>query len=126
MPSTAEVEAPVSSGQFSESLERIWSEIKEISHQVEQETRRGGRIARLRLDSRQLRRQLIEVQARLGQAVYEAIASKGGQVRLEEIEGIGDEIATLDRLQLETAAKESEIDGLHVAAPSAEAIVETV
>ena len=126
MPSTAEVEAPVSPGQFGESLERIWSEIKEISNQVEQETRRGGHIARLRLDSRQLRRQLIEVQARLGQAAYEAFASKGGQVRLEEIEGIGDEIATLDRLQLEMAAKESEIDGLHVAAPSAEAIVETV
>ena len=126
MPSTAEMEAPVSPGQFSESLERIWSEIKEISHQVEQETRRGGRIARLRLDSRQTRRQLIEVQARLGRAVYEAFASEGGQVRLEEIEDIGDEIDALDRLQLQLAAKESEIDGLQAPAPSAEAIVETV
>ena len=126
MPSTAEVEAPVSSGQFSESLERIWSEIKEISHQVEQETRRSGRIARLRLDSRQLRRQLIEVQARLGQAVFEAHVSKGGKVRLAEIEGIGDEIAALDRLQQQVAAKESEIDGLQAPAPSAEALVETV
>ena len=126
MPSTAEVEAPVSSGQLSESLERIWQEIKEISHQVEQETRRSGRIARLRLDSRQLRRQLIEVQARLGQSVFEAHASKGGNVRLEEIEGIGDELAALDRLQKQVAAKESEIDDLQAPAPSAEALVETV
>ena len=123
MPTAAEADAPVSSGQFSESLERIWNEIKEISHQVEQETRRSGRIARLRLDSRQLKRQLIEVQARLGKAVFEAHASKGGTVRLEEIEGIGDEIAALDRLQDQLAAKESEIDDLQAPAPSAEALV---
>jgi hypothetical protein len=126
MPSTAEVEVPVSSGQFSESLERIWQEIKEISHQVEQETRRSGRIARLRLDSRQLRRQLIEVRARLGKEVFEAFASKGGHVRLEEIEGIGDELAALDRLQEQVADKESEIDDLQATAPRAEALVETV
>ncbi len=126
MPSTAEVEAPVSSGQFSESLERIWQEIKEISHQVEQETRRSGRIARMRLDSRQLRRQLIEAQARLGQAIFEAHASGGDSVRLEEIEGIVDELDALDRLQKQVAAKDSEIDSLQAPAPSAEALVETV
>jgi archaellum component FlaC len=126
MPTVAEVEVPVSPGQFSESLERIWNEIKEISHQVEQETRRSGRFARLRLDSRQLRRQLIEVQARLGKAVFEAFVSKGGEIRLEEIEGIGDQIAALDRLQEQVAAKENEIDDLQAPAPSAEALVETV
>ena len=126
MPTAAEVEVPVSSGQFSESLERIWSEIKEISHQVEQETRRSGRIARLRLDSRQLRRQLIEVQARLGKAVFEAHVSSDGDVRLQEIEGIGDQIAALGRLQEQVAAKESEIDDLKATAPRAEALVETV
>ena len=126
MPSTAEVEVPVSSGQFSESLERIWQEIKEISHQVEEETRRSGRIARLRLDSRQLRRQLIEAQACLGKAVFEAYASEGGSVRLEEIEGIGDEIAALDGLREQLAVKESEIDDLQATAPSAAVLVETV
>ncbi len=126
MPSTAEVEVPVSSGQFSDSLERIWQEIKEISHQVEQETRRSGRIARLRLDSRQLRRQLIEAQACLGKTVCEAHASKSGKVRLEEIEGIEEHLATLDRLQESVVAKESEIDSLQAPAPSAEALVETV
>ena len=126
MPIAAEVEAPVSSGQFSESLERIWTEIKEISHQVEQETRRSGHIARLRLDSRQLRRQLIEVQARLGKAVFEAHVSNSGEIRLQEIEGIGDQIAALGRLQEQVAAKESEIDDLKATAPRAEALVETV
>jgi hypothetical protein len=121
MPTAAEVDAPVSSGQFSESLERIWSEIKEISRQVEQETRRSGRIARLRLESRQFRRQLIEVQARLGKAVYEAHTSRGGNMRLEDIEGIGDQIAALDRLQDKLAAKDDEIDDLQAPAPSAEA-----
>jgi hypothetical protein len=121
MPTATEVDAPVSSGQFSESLERIWSEIKEISRQVEQETRRSGRIARLRLDSRQLRRQLIEAQARLGKAVYEAFSSRGGSILLEEIEGIGDQIAALDRLQEKVAAKEEEIDDLQAPAPSAAA-----
>ena len=94
--------------------------------QVEQETRRSGRIARVRLDSRQLRRQLIEVQARLGKTVFEAFASDGGDVRLEEIEGIGDELAALDRLQEQVAATESEIDDLQATAPRAAALVETV
>jgi hypothetical protein len=75
------------------------------------------------LDSRQLRRQLIEVQARLGKTVYEAHASRGGNIRLEEIEGIGDQIVALDRLQEQLAAKDSEIDDLQVPAPSAEALV---
>ena len=80
----------------------------------------------LKQKPRQLRRQLIEVQARLGKAVYEAHSSRGEDIRLEEIEGIGDQIAALDRLQEKLAAKESEIDDLQAAAPSAEALTKTV
>jgi hypothetical protein len=99
-----------SGGQFSESIGRVWSEIKQISKQVERETRKSGRAARLKLDVRRLRRQENEVLARLGKAVYEAREAKGDNISLHEVEGFAGGVAALDALREEIATKQAEAD----------------
>ncbi len=98
--------------QITDGLDRVWSEIKQISKQVEQETRRSGRSARLRLDIRRLRKEIEEVRARLGKAVYEARLEHGDAIALQDIAGLGGGVAALDSLHAEIAAKEAEIDRL--------------
>lgn len=93
-------------------LERVWSEIKEISRQVERETRRSGQIARLRLDIRRLKRETFEVRARLGKAVYEAQRQAGGELRLDQVEGWAARVAAIDDLTAQIAAKEQQIEEL--------------
>ena len=67
---------------FSDGIERVWMEIKQISKQVELETRKSGRSARLKLDVRRLKREESEVQARLGKAVYKAREQHGDGITL--------------------------------------------
>ena len=107
---TAKESAPISDG-----ISRVWSEIKQISKQVEQETRRSGRVARLRLDIRSLRREQVEVRARLGKAVHAASQEHSDSIALSEAEGFAGGVAALDSLGEQIAAKEAEIEQLHQA-----------
>jgi len=97
---------------LADSLDRLWEEIKQISRQVERETRRSGRVARLKLDLRKLRKEIFEVRARLGEAVYGAHRAGGAGQRLDEIEGYAARVAALDRLHSEVDAIEDEIERL--------------
>lgn len=97
---------------LAENLDRLWEEIKQISRQVERETRRSGRVARLKLDLRKLRKEMFEVRARLGKAVYEAHRAGGADQRLDEIEGYAARVAALDRLHSDAEALEAEIERL--------------
>ena len=102
---------------FREGMGRIWSEIKQISKQVEHETRKSGRSARLKLDIRRLRREENEVRARLGKAVYAAREAQGDGISLHEVEGFAGGVAALDALREDIATKRAEDD--HLGAPEA-------
>ena len=93
-------------------LDRIWDEIKQISRQVEQETRRGGRIARLRLDIRSLRREVNEQCARLGQLVYEAQKSSDRRPTLARVAGYDDLVANIASIEAQIDDKEAQISEL--------------
>ncbi len=112
MSEQVETEAQRESGQFSESIGRVWSEIKQISKQVERETRKSGRIARLKLDIRSLRREEAEVRARLGNAVYAARQEHDDSIALREVEGFAGGVAALDALSKQITAKEAEVEQL--------------
>lgn len=90
-------------------LDRIWTEIKEISSQIEQETRRGGRIARLRFDLRGLRRDADEAASRLGHAVYDAHMAAGKEPSLKKVDGYAAMIDRIAGIQAMIAAKEDEV-----------------
>ena len=101
-------------GQISEGLGRVWSEIKQISRQVERETRKSGRSARLKLDMRRLHREQHDVEARLGKAVYEARVEHGDGIALQDVEGYAGGVAALEALSEDIAAKQAEADSLRV------------
>ncbi len=107
-----EAETAKESGPISVGIGRVWSEIKQISRQVEQETRKSGRVARLRLEIRSLRREQVEVRARLGKAVYEARHEHGDSIALSEVEGFAGGVAALDALSEQITAKEADIEQL--------------
>ncbi len=90
-------------------LERLWEEIKQITRQVEQETRRGGRIARLRLDIRGLRREVNEHCARLGQLIYEAQKDSDKRPTLARVEGYDDLVANIATIEVQIAEREAQI-----------------
>ena len=113
------------SGPISEGFGRVWSEIKQISKQVEHETRKSGRVARLRLDIRGLRREQAEVRARLGKAVYEARQEHGDSIALSEVEGFAGGVAALDALTEQITAKEADIEQLREAGAVDEEPLET-
>jgi uncharacterized protein Yka (UPF0111/DUF47 family) len=113
-----EAQQPQASRQIVDSLERVWDEIKQISRQVEEETRKTGRAARLKLDIRKLEREVSEVQSRLGQAVYAARHEHGDGIALSEVEGFAGGVAALDALHEKLTAKQAEIDALHRPADS--------
>ncbi len=121
----AATETPKESGPISEGIGRVWSEIKQISKQVEHETRKSGRVARLRLDLRTLRREQVEVRARLGKAVYAARQEHGDSIELSEVEGFAGGGAALDSLGEQIAAKEAEIEELRQAGVAVEEPLET-
>jgi len=103
---------PAGGNQITEGLERVWSEIKQISRQVEAETRKTGRTARLKMDIRRLEREQQEVRARLGKAVYAARCEHGDGIALSEVEGFAGGVAALDALSEEIAAKQAEVETL--------------
>jgi cell division protein FtsB len=90
-------------------LDKIWTEIKDISTQIEQETRKGGRIARLRFDLRGVRRDLDAAAARIGHAVYEAQMAGGKRPALARIEGYDELFEKMVLLQADIEAKQEEI-----------------
>lgn len=116
---------PKASGAISEGFGRVWSEIKQISKQVEHETRKSGRVARLRLDLRSLRREQVEVRARLGKAIYAAHQEHGDSIALSEVEGLAGGVAALDSLHEQVSAKEAEIEELRQAGAAVEEPLET-
>ncbi len=97
-------------------LDRIWDEIKQISRQVEQETRRGGRIARLRFDMRGLRREQAEQTSLLGQLIYDAQMASDKRPTLSRLQGYDELIGKIAGLASQIDAKESEIEELKAAA----------
>ncbi len=115
MSEQAETEEQQESGQFSDGIGRVWSEIKQISKQVERETRKSGRTARLKLDIRSLRREEDEVRARLGKAVYAARQEHDDSIALREVEGFAGGVAALDALGQKITAKEAEVEQLRQA-----------
>ncbi|MFQ5745035.1 MAG: hypothetical protein ACE5HV_15830 [Acidobacteriota bacterium] len=117
MPERKEAGREENRAQLTKSLERVWQEVKQISRQVERETRRSGRVARLRLDLRQLERQLFEVRARLGKAVYDAQLAAEGELQLGQVEGYSARVAALDDLHAQIRAKQEEIEGLRSPSP---------
>ena len=126
MTQTEEPERQEASGnQITDGLERVWSEIKQISKQVENETRRSGRSARLRLDIRRLRKEQSEVRARLGNAVYEALCEHGDEITLQQVEGFAGGVAALEALAADISAKETEINSLRDGAASGQPLEET-
>jgi len=108
-----ETQQPSVGNQINEGIGRVWGEIKQISKQVERETRKTGRTARLKLDLRSLHREEQEVRARLGKAVHRALHEHGDAHTLAEVEGMAGGIAALDALGEQIAAKETEIDTLY-------------
>jgi len=105
---------------ITEGFSRVWSEIKQISKQVERETRKSGRAARLKLDMRRLRGEENEVRTRLGKAVYEARQEHGDAIALQDVEGFAGGVAALDALGEEIAAKEAEVNALLLRGPAAD------
>ena len=120
-----ETETPRAGNQFSDGIERVWSEIKQISKQVERETRKSGRVARLKLDIRGLRREEVEIRARLGKAVYAARQEHGDTATLAEVEGFAGGVAALDSLAEQIATKDAEIEQLRQAGETDEQPLET-
>jgi predicted RNase H-like nuclease (RuvC/YqgF family) len=93
-------------------LERLWQEVKDLSKQVESETRRGGRIAILRFDVRSLRRQLAEATSHLGRLVYDAQTGMSRRPALANVQGYDDAVARIDEIRDEIEVKMNEIAGL--------------
>lgn len=93
-------------------LDRIWDEIKQITRQVEKETRRGGKIARLRFDIRGLRRERAEQTSILGRLIYDAQMAAGKRPTLSRVDGYDDVIAKIAEIDGGIEAKETLITEL--------------
>ena len=112
MSEKVEMEKKREKGQVSGQLGRVWSEIKQISKQVERETRKSGRVSRLRLDMHRLRREKLAAQSRLGQAVHSAFQEYGDSIALSEVEELANGAATINILIEKIIAKEAEVEQL--------------
>ena len=120
-----EIETKRKKGQVSEQLGRVWSEIKQISKQVERETRKSGRVSRLRLDIHRLRREKLAAQSRLGQAVHAALQEHGDSIALSEVEEPANSAATVNILIEKIITKEAEVQQLRQAGPGDDQPLET-
>jgi hypothetical protein len=115
-----DTQQPSTGEQISGGIERVWSEIKLISRQFEQETRRTGRAARLKLDLRRLQKEQEEVRARLGTAVFAASLAHGDDISLNAVEGFAGGVAALNIAAANIAAKEAELEALKGSEAAAE------
>ena len=120
-----EMETKREKGQVSEQLGRVWSEIKQISKQVERETRKSGRVSRLRLDMHRLRREKLAAQSRLGQTVHAALQEHGDSIALSEVEELANSAATVNILIEKIITKEAEVQQLRQAGPGDDQPLET-
>ena len=93
-------------------LDRIWRELKEVSQQIERETRRGGKIAKLHYEMRGLRQEVTAHTLRLGQLIYRAQCQSKRRPALARIDGYDELIASIDALSAEIAAKQYRIADL--------------
>jgi len=93
-------------------LDRIWRELKEVTQQVERETRRGGQIAKLHYDMRGLRQEVAAHTSRLGQLVYKAQCESTRRPALARIEGYDALVASIDALVVEIETKRQRIADL--------------
>ena len=118
------IEETTSTNDFSSHLERIWAEIKEISRQVEQETRRSGKIARLTLEIRRLRRSIVEQTSGLGMAVYKA-QQTGTNPSVSAIPGTDELVATIGRLHDQVKDKQQQIERLRQSTAASVDVVDT-
>lgn len=90
-------------------LERIWTELKDVTRQLESETRRGGRIAKLHFDMRGLKQEFETEAARLGRLVYEAQMEGGKRPTLSRVDGYDETVERIAALQGRIEALEEEI-----------------
>ncbi|MDP6687391.1 MAG: hypothetical protein QF680_05370 [Acidobacteriota bacterium] len=125
MSEKVEMETKREKGQVSEQLGRVWSEIKQISKQVERETRKSGRVSRLRLEIHRLRREKKVAQSQLGQAVHAALQEHGDSIALSEVEELADSAATINILIEKIIAREAEVQQLRQAEPGDDQPLET-
>ena len=95
-----------------EHLDRIWRDLKEVTQQLERETRRGGQIAKLHYDIRGLRQEVAAHTSRLGQLVYDAQCRSSRRPALASIDGYDKLIAAIDALSAEIEAKQQRITNL--------------
>jgi hypothetical protein len=119
-----EIPAPASNEEkrdLSWHLDRIWQEVKEVGGQLESETRRGGRIAKLKLEILGLRHRANEHTSRLGKRVYEAHKSSDKRPTLSRVEGYDDIVAEIAAVESEMEAKRGEIAELKAHAQEHEA-----
>ena len=125
MSEKVEMETKREKGQVSEQLGRVWSEIKQISMQVERETRKSGRVSRLRLEIHRLRREKKMAQSQLGQAVHAALQEHGDSIALSEVEELANSAATINILIEKIIAREAEVQQLRQAEPGDDQPLET-
>ncbi|HJO30366.1 MAG TPA: hypothetical protein QGG30_07760 [Acidobacteriota bacterium] len=125
MSEKVEMETKREKGQVSEQLGRVWSEIKQISKQVERETRKSGRVSRLRLEIHRLRREKKVAQSQLGQAVHAALQEHGDSIALSEVEELANSAATINILIEKIIAREAEVQQLRQAEPGDDQPLET-
>ena len=125
MSEKVEMETKREKGQVSEQLGRVWSEIKQISKQVERETRKSGRVSRLRLEIHRLRREKKMAQSKLGQAVHAALQEHGDSIALSEVEELANSAATINILIEKIIAKETEVEQLRQAGTADDQPLET-
>ena len=125
MSEKVEMETKREKGQVSEQLGRVWSEIKQISKQVERETRKSGRVSRLRLDMHRLRREKLAAQSRLGQTVHAALQEHCDSIALSEVEELANSAATVNILIEKIITKEAEVQQLRQAGPGDDQPLET-
>ncbi|NKB90146.1 MAG: hypothetical protein GKS06_18215 [Acidobacteria bacterium] len=96
-----------SRGDVGRHLDRIWRELKQLTRQVETETRRGGQVARLRYELRGLRQDREALLTRLGAAVYRAQGDADRRPALRNVLGYDDAIEDLRQVDEQIGDREA-------------------
>jgi hypothetical protein len=103
---------PRSSRDLGTHLDRIWRELKDLTRQVESETRRGGQLAKLHYDIRGLRQERADVATKLGEAVFATHRASARRPALARVPGYDELVAQLDTIEGQIAAKQQAIAAL--------------